>query len=166
MSAPAFPPTCRACGAELRRADTVAVAYDPCSRHPRAGATYRTQAPEGGFPAGWPLCAGVCDGPAMDGRETCGRVECDAAAAAARGLAASDAPPAASKPGLARLRPVDLDFLRGRGMAGDDQGIKVLVGAEVRRAVFLPPATCDRLRALDPGSVDRAVELLRKEASS
>lgn len=170
MSAPQYPPTCRSCGGELERADMVAVAYDPCPRHPRAGATYRLQAPKAGYPAGWPTCA--CGEPALDGKETCGAAPCAARAARERGLSAAEAatlsepPAAAPAPGLARLRQVDLDYLRGRGMATEEPGIKVLWAGEVRRAVYLPPGTCDRLRALDSDDVDRAVELLRKEASS
>ena len=77
MSGPAYPPRCATCGKELTRATTVCVAFNPCPEHPRGRVTYRLQEDKNGYPAGWPMCAGVgCGKPALDGKTTCGEVAC------------------------------------------------------------------------------------------
>lgn len=73
---PKYPPICSLCGKELTRADMVGVGYDKHPGCPRATTVYRLQEGVDGYPEGWPLCAGGCGYPTMDGKVTCGDVVC------------------------------------------------------------------------------------------
>jgi hypothetical protein len=75
---PKYAPQCSACGARLARSPTgQAVSFEPCALHPNAPPTYRLQKPRDGYPAGWPMCSAGCGRPTLDGKATCGDVECN-----------------------------------------------------------------------------------------
>lgn len=83
MNAPAFPPTCAACGRRLDRSRDPrldhpgAPSWERCPLHPRDRAVIYLQHERDGYPAGWPLC--WCGAPTLDGKATCGNARCGGA---------------------------------------------------------------------------------------